>query len=107
MELRKMFKNGYEEKMVISYMERKIVDIDEDTEYTYQEFVEQDGLYLTKLGKIIADFEFDDRYEVVVDRTATRDTMISIAIIKDLKTGNKEVYMEYIDEWSINFKEVK
>ena len=106
MEMRKGFKYGVEATMVVSYLEGRILDVTEGTEYTFAEFVKEDGMYLTELGRIIEDHEYNDGYEVVVDRTLLGKTMVSIAIITELKNGTKDVYMEYVDENAVVFKKV-
>lgn len=53
--MRKGFKHSVEVTMVVSYLEGRILDVTEGTEYTFAEFVKEDGMYLTELGKIIED----------------------------------------------------
>lgn len=106
MEMRKGFKYGVEATMVVSYLEGRVLDVTEGTEYTFEEFVKEDGMYLTELGRIIEDHEYNDGYDVVVDRTILGKTMVSIAVITELKNGTKDVYMEYIDENTVVFKKV-
>lgn len=107
MEMKRGFKYGAEATMVVSYLEGRILDVTEGIEYTFAEFVKEDGMYLTEIGKIIEDHEYSDRYEVVVDRILLGKTMVSIAIIKELKNGSKDVYMEYVDENAVVFKKVE